>query len=353
MRTFTTGDITAKLSGTITAASTGDIYYCRRSNLVAYISTAANSVVVVESGDPFGMDYLYLTYLTDDNGNLQIDLTDWARTKPIYQSVADRVEFTITHGQNVITVGMQTLEGLCPEEIIMPPAHVITAAPSHVIMPPDVIYTALRFADFDIPISFPLLGYNSAAAQRYVEYMDGEGEIHTVSVPAWNVRAQCVEVAANAVWLTYPLVFGRHRIEPQPLDYKCDDCCMLIWQGIEGVEKRHIFRVRNRKYAADERTNFLTYGAGYDSRANMVMSFEAFIEGCNRYDYAYYSDIVCSPYVRCLYTWGDLYADEAGIEQMSGVEVTTKNLTVPNSDGAANKTNTFVVEINYRHYGKL
>lgn len=350
MRTFTTGDTTAIFHGVITYYSTGAMRYCRRSNLVVDITTLANAQVTFACV----ADDLSISYLADDNGRLQIDLTDWARTKPVYQSAADNVAFTITSGDDVISVTqMWIFEGVCPDELMLPDSELLPDLIHNytplAIVPPMAMYASEMFSG--INLQFALFGYPSGSGDEIAYTLVG-GTTGSVNVSSsMRYQPQPAAVPANVSRITVRFQGSNKFINPDLLT-NCDDHCLLIWQGIEGVEKRAIFRVRNRKNAALERVNFMTFGQGYDSRSGAAMSMEAYIEGCTRYDYAYYADIVCSPYVLCLYSAEDKSLYLAGKTDSLGVEVTTKNLTMPNTD-SGDKKQTFAVEFNYRHYGSV
>lgn len=353
------GNITAYIYGTITHYATDPLRYCKGNRFIINIVTTANSEVTLEYTfvDAGTSTNVSIDYMTDNGGRLQIDLSDWARTIAPTTDTSQASTFTLTRGTSVLSVSFITRDGVCPNNIIMPePEHYpyAIATNSTVILPPAMIYASAKFDPvvFIRALAMEITGEIAPTVQDTIRYQMASGASGSIELAAY--RWQPAQVALpSSTTLFYSVTAPNVRWQTVMLE-ACDDHCLLIWQSRGGTEKRAFFRVRNVKQLTDERTEFVTAGDAYDSRAMAAVSFEAFIENCSRYDYAYYADIITSPYVRCVYTQEDMdiYAQQPTSEQL-GVEVTTKNLTVPNSEGAANKTTTFVIELNYRHYGSL
>lgn len=83
---------------------------------------------------------------------------------------------------------------------------------------------------------------------------------------------------------------------------------------------------------------------GYDVRKGYVQSFVLRLSGLNKYDYWYYSDIITSNDVRVAVNEIDAnFGDE------TRVDVTTKSVTIPNSNGLYS----LELEIKYKRYDRV
>lgn len=83
---------------------------------------------------------------------------------------------------------------------------------------------------------------------------------------------------------------------------------------------------------------------GYDVRKGYVQSFVLRLSGLNKYDYWYYSDIITSNDVRVAVNEID-----ANFGEETRVDVTTKSVTIPNSNGLYS----LELEIKYKRYDRV
>jgi hypothetical protein len=82
----------------------------------------------------------------------------------------------------------------------------------------------------------------------------------------------------------------------------------------------------------------------FDVRKGYVQSLTLRLSGLNRYDYWYYSDIITSNDVRIAVNEID-----ANFGEETRVDVTTKSVTIPNSNGLY----TLELEIKYKRYDRV
>lgn len=149
----------------------------------------------------------------------------------------------------------------------------------------------------------------------------------------------------------FPAAINYYKPIPNSCPYNfiqladCENACVLKWISQTGVWRQMVWRVKNIKTTATTE-RLQTIGDGYIARKGREVSFTAFIEGLNSYDYWYYADIIASPKVYCaIRNREDLQDGNAQ------VEITTDSYTL--LDGNSGELRTLEVEIKYRHYDTL
>lgn len=110
----------------------------------------------------------------------------------------------------------------------------------------------------------------------------------------------------------------------------------IEWTSRYGTRKIATFERRNVKYAAKDTISLADLSNEYDVRKGQEIGFTAFLENLSAYDYWYYSDIITSSYVAI---------------NNKKVEVTTKDVTIPNS--SAGEFKKLEIQINYAKYDTL
>lgn len=319
------GVYTAKLAGIYNRNN--PIYYAReRAVLSITLDTAATTIKVNN-----------ISYYTTGT-TLELDLSDAMRL-----SIGSSFALTITVGNTTYNAAtISVVDGISPIRLIMPPVPSFFGSmvpKDHTeIFPPTVIYTSPRFAS----------GADLTAEMRIAADLGTIGATGaTISGAQLQYKNNSSRIVLNNIVGAITLPIAYYNLTPL---HQCDDCVLLVWQSLTGVEKRAIWRVKKRTWANDGSQQYMANGDGYVVRKDAAESFTAYIEGCSRYDFAYYSDIVCSPKVQAI--CGVLDYTEMQIDtELVAVDVSTKSLEIPSEDG---KMYEIAININYRHYdGKL
>lgn len=278
-----------------------------------------------------------VAYYVDNERRVEVDMSDVWRSQVTWNAIIEinGVSFDVS---NIISGGEQEYEfpvqnGVTPSAIIMPPIpffpHDIPIARNS-ILPPSVIYNW-----GGLPANYMLALPSSDFYGNFnVAYQSLE-----IGTFRNNGQAVVARYDYNQQWVSV------HTYVPVMID-ACEDACMLIWEGVTGQRKAAIWKVKKVTNAAD-RENYIIAGNGYDSRSSREESMTVYIEGLSRYDYAYYADIVTSPYVQMVRTEEDITM-LSGLEYMLGVEVEDKDITIPDND---TKLYTLEIELNTRKYG--
>lgn len=125
-------------------------------------------------------------------------------------------------------------------------------------------------------------------------------------------------------------------------DLECEKTYALVeWISYTGKTRRHVFEVVKSTTEFTESVDIETITNQYDQRKNRRDSFTLRLEGLNRYDLWYYSDLITSSQVKVSLDGNNWYQ----------VEVTAKKQTIPDTD--AGMLNVLEIPINYRKYDTL
>lgn len=271
-----------------------------------------------------------IKYLTDNDGILYYDATDEVRAAGVGNSFAIETE------DPLITINLHPLNGINPESLLLPPT-ILEDTTGVQIVPPSVIYTHERLSKL-AGLNFEVRGLAADGEWNLVypltvKYVTVEN--NRLTVPEDVIPDEIERLLKKDLGLVYNLIHLR----------ECDNACVLKWRSASGIYRTAIWRIKQVKKTATSR-ELMPQGDEYLQQRGIDISFVAYIEGLNAYDYAYYADIITSSDIHCLINEGDNLDDEE-----SRVAVSTDGYTA--LDGNSGELHNLEVEIKFRHYDTI
>ena len=130
------------------------------------------------------------------------------------------------------------------------------------------------------------------------------------------------------------------RVEEMAND--CREMVNVQWRSFTGATRRHAFEVIKETIETTDAVQLQTMTDGYEEMKGRRDGFAIRIDGLDRYDMWYYGDIVTS---------GDVQVSFDNGTTWERVQVTTKNIELPNSDDGA--FGVLEIAVNYKHYDTL
>lgn len=130
------------------------------------------------------------------------------------------------------------------------------------------------------------------------------------------------------------------RVEEMVSD--CREMVNVQWRSFTGATRRHAFEVIKETIETVDAVQLQTMTDGYEEMKGRRDGFAIRIDGLDRYDMWYYGDIVTS---------GDVQVSFDNGRTWERVQVTTKNIELPNSDEGA--FGVLEIAVNYKHYDTL
>lgn len=130
------------------------------------------------------------------------------------------------------------------------------------------------------------------------------------------------------------------RVEEMGSD--CREMVNVQWRSFTGATRRHAFEVIKETIETADAVQLQTMTDGYEEMKGRRDGFAIRIDGLDRYDMWYYGDIVTS---------GDVQVSFDNGTTWERVQVTTKNVELPNSDEGA--FGVLEIAVNYKHYDTL
>lgn len=130
------------------------------------------------------------------------------------------------------------------------------------------------------------------------------------------------------------------RVEEMAKD--CREMVNVQWRSFTGATRRHAFEVIKETIETADAVQLQTMTDGYKEMKGRRDGFAIRIDGLDRYDMWYYGDIVTS---------GDVQVSFDNGTTWERVQVTTKNIELPNSDEGA--FGVLEIAVNYKHYDTI
>lgn len=262
-------------------------------------------------------DNLLATYTLDEAHDVAIDMSDFLRVAPIPASIIIKSNASETPTAN-ISIGTSGL--IDPSKMLAPSGRTsaIIEVPSMMLQP--CSWSAIMFevySKYGGLLMFPPSTYEVAFAPD---------ELTNVEPPFTPSCIQLVDNQAKKVVST----------TLKPLD-DCKRYCSVEWVSATGRYRRHTFEVRDVKINTGEVVSLETLDNSYNEIKGRVCGLTLHLDDLTAYDYWYYSDLVTSSKV--------LVDFDSGSHR---VEVTTKSVTLPNSEEG--KLNKLDIDVNFARY---
>lgn len=115
---------------------------------------------------------------------------------------------------------------------------------------------------------------------------------------------------------------------------------LVRWVGRDGYARQLLWEVEDVQLEQGEQYALYNMNTPFDIRSGAISKMTLKLDNLCAYDYWWYSDIITSSDVRVIVD------NEAQFDASARVQVTTKNVTIPNGDNGA----TLRVNINFRKY---
>ena len=264
------------------------------------------------------------TYKLDENGKCTIDITDLVRAYGVYQNTLDT--------STALYIGLRTSEGradsfyiymagfIDPEKVCHPPLDM----PFCEILPPErILWNESNFA-------------GSVISECYIT---GFFSYFTVDGASWVDSSTKRQVQASGDFtISWQNVSRKSTFYGRVLN-ECEEATAAVrWVSFAGVQRKHYFKVRKPTITPDGSYQLLTMDNSYNEVKGRVDSVTLVIDELSAYDLWYYSDIITSSKVEVFIS---------GAVGWSQVQVTNKNVTIPDGDARNGKLE---ITINWRRY---
>lgn len=266
------------------------------------------------------------SYVVPSSGVVLMDVTDLVRAYPSIASIT-----VAKTGGRQYTIPVQVVGLINPENDIIPDF-------CDVYVNPDPVYNGQLLL---LPPSFAIKSSPMRLEFRPRDAYESEYDAFSIvsgAYPSRLTETHCIIPISTDTKIKIDNVDDQETVayvelrEPDPEK----DYVTLQWVSRYGVLRAATFERRNVKYATKDTLNIMDLQNEYDVRKGQEVGFTAVLEGLNAYDYWYYSDIITSSLVKV----GD-----------RKVEVTTKDVTMPNS--SAGEFRKLELQINYAKYDTL
>lgn len=338
--------------GSEIAGNNRPVYYIHSGEkIVLKIQT----LIQLPQGENYQVYYINNTpYYSDADGLLYVDMTDAIRSaigsRLAVEIVAYREQELIQ--EDTINFYYQIYEGINVYDAYMFDAVQMLTG----LTPPNVIYTHPqfdRYYNYQFVVgrgfSFDIFFKN--------DYQDSEritatpyAEVGVLTLPQKNLHDNLDSV------IKIENVLTKEQYNLQELDSICTRCAMVRWRSAVGAYKQAVWKIKKLTFNADS-LELQPIADGYKAERGKDSEFVIYIEGLNRYDYAYYSDIATSGDIHIV-TLMDTYDSDSAADEdadLTGEEtrVTTSADTITLPDADAGELRTLEITIKYKHYDTI
>ena len=291
--------------------------------------TASEGLYVTgQSDSPFGM----VKYELDANGYCVIDFTDFYRTYRgareiwLWYGVEDYDDPSV----NLVTLFDDPPLGLINPAGVYIPKHPLEDYGAIIVPPARMLYDVTM----NVPLIFEFRG--DGLTQWSIYEMDAAGiDLYdgTLTEPSHALDDTTV-VAFNI----YDPGFHSWRMQEAPCDA---ELAFVEWISFTGATRRHIFEVQKHKTDTGDSFSVLSLDGQPFQIKGRKDGFTLRLDNLCAYDVWYYADVITSSDVNVSLDGGATWAR---------VEVTSKNITLPNEDATDGKVE---ISVNWKEYDPI
>ena len=273
-------------------------------------------------------------YVIPTNGTLKIDLSDLVRS-------ATTGSFTVTEYDSNGTAGASlskiwTKAGLISPFSVLIPKN--DAAPSFLLISPPSVMLQQIGASAATAIIFSMYPETGSAGYNFATCRVKSIPSDTFANASSSENTLVAGSTAFELWHLTQLCY--YHSDLQEL-FDCKKYACVEWASFTGAIRRHTFEVVKQKTETLDPVSLQTIDNQYDERKGRRDGFTLRLEGLNRYDFWYYSDLITSSQVRVTFD-GTNWAQ---------VQVTSKEVEIPNNDEGA--FNSLEIDVNYKKYDTI
>lgn len=246
-------------------------------------------------------------YITDDNGNLAIDVSDALRMYKNMLGVRVRVKDIQQAAETIQNVQIMGLAN--PSKLLMPESPNLSAQNGQIIMPP----------------------------QRMLQVLDTIAECYFTQPSLFTIanvdNGSFVDENKRAIQFNDKLQIARNgtiiaEYQAEIVTNQCRLYAVVEWVSMTGVTRRHTFWVIKPEIEVADKYDLMTTDNSYNEIKGHEDGCTLMIDGLNAYDIWYYSDLAMSSEVRVtIYNGAGLT-----LTNMPAL-ITTKKVTMPDGDG--------------------
>lgn len=288
----------------ITNGDAANVAYWKAERLLVKWTTSNDiTFAYVEGGD-----YPEVATYKAADGVVLIDITDFVRTYPTRTALlfAD-LDASIQRGVIIKHMGLINPAG------VYIPFHPLSQK-GLLVAPPSKMYDGFGYG-----VGLFLYPREDNSVSGDADYNSATGEIYNID--------GAFSITRDGVSHTYSLM---------PLS--CDrEYAAVRWRSFDGSMRVHTWEMRKNTIAADGGFSLLDLNNEYRDIKGREDGMTLSMRGLNAYDYWYYSDLITSPLV------------EVSLDTINWtkVEVTSKNVTIPDGDSFDGKID---ITIKYKRY---
>ena len=284
------------------------INYWKQERFIIYLNVRADSYVALQNASEVEI----ARYFPAANGDTYIDITDYLRV-----NAAPTATLTIyDDGIGSSYIIAVSVVGLINPASVLIPQHDLAFA---TICPPSLMYCD---------------GVNKLAAELYPGYSSW-----TISGDAAlsSVHRQVKDILGD---FTLSIYTGQHidRRTFSTTQLVCGVSYAFVrWVSFTGVQRVHLFMLRNQTIASAENYQLLTLDNYYEEIKGRVDGLDLYLDDLLPYDLWYYADVITSSKVEVSLdgqTWNQ-------------VQVTNKNVTIPTGEKGNGKLE---ITVNWKRY---
>ena len=269
-------------------------------------------------GGPF-ITQIGVTYISDENGNLVIDVSDALRMYKNMLGIRVRVKDIEQAAETMQNVEIKGLVN--PLKLLMPESPNLSA--QQYIMPPQrmlQVFDTIAECYFTQPSQFTIASEDGSfvdESKRAIKFLDK------------------LQIARNGTIVA--------EYQAETVTNQCRLYAVVEWVSMTGVTRRHTFWVIKPEIEVADKYDLLTNDNSYKEIKGHEDGCTLMIDGLNAYDIWYYSDLAMSSDVRVTIYNG------AGLTLVNmHALITTKKVTMP--DGEGGKFGSVEFECKYKRY---
>lgn len=285
--------------------------YWKQERIVVFSNTLSRLAVWT---DQFGsLSNPMAIYIADDNNEIYADISDYVRTYGNSHTIfLWDIDGGDPSGVNQINLDMAGL--LNPASVLIP-SHPLQISGALIVPPAKLL----------------------RCPQGY-----GEAELYKTT-GSWSATGDA-QVALDGRSLSFDRDFvlglGTESRAYKVTEPRCDiEYALVRWQSFTGRQREHLFEVVKQRTDTADTIALMPLMSEYIEIKGRVDGFTLRLDGLNRYDLWYYSDIITSSKVEVSLDNGQTY---------DRVQVTTKTITLP--DGEARTDGKLELQVNWKHY---
>lgn len=257
------------------------------------------------------------TYTPNGENEAYVDMTDYIRA---YPNVGHVYFYNQTYFEDIIDIQVTVAGLINPAKVY----HPSPGMPFCEVLPPErILWNPSNFG-------------GSVISECYIKDFFSSW---TVDGGSWVDSTTKRQIQASGDFTITWQNVSRKSTFYGFFDNPCEDADAVVrWLSFSGVQRKHYFKVRKSTITPQGAYQLLTMDNSYNEIKGREDSVTLVIDELSAYDLWYYADIITSSKVELLLR---------DVDGWSQVQVTNKNVTIPDGEGRNGKLE---ITVNWRRY---